>query len=219
MRAARELWSPLGAALALTAAVLFFGGSSGNSTLPWVGGAAIVLAAAFVAAWGLPVGAATLLPLVGFAFWCAVSVAWSIEPDRTWDYANRTGVYVAFAIVGMFVAGRTRELALGFAALLGAVCVWALAGKVLEVSARIMIGVDAGLTLRKEGRVGRSAGRSVSAALIAACTSRAAPSSSRSPTRAEASRLRASSSRRGSSCRASGSRVSPPWSQRACRRR
>src|SRR5438105_7926103 len=149
MRAARELWSPLGAALALTAAVLFFGGSSGNSTLPWVGGAAIVLAAAFVAAWGLPVGAATLLPLVGFAFWCAVSVAWSIEPDRTWDYANRTGVYVAFAIVGMFVAGRTRELALGFAALLGAVCVWALAGKVFP-----WLHEDYGRITRLRGPVG-----------------------------------------------------------------
>ena len=130
MRAARELWSPLGAALALTAAVLFFGGGSGNSTLPWIGGAAIVLAAAFVAARGVPAGAAMLLPFVALALWCAVSVAWSIEPDRSWDYANRTVVYVAFAIVGIFLAGRTRELALGLSALLGAVCVWALAGKV-----------------------------------------------------------------------------------------
>src|SRR5262245_52565490 len=39
-----------------------------------------------------------------------------------------------------------------------------------------MIGVAAGLDLRKVGEEGRSAGRSVSAALIAACTSRAAPS-------------------------------------------
>jgi len=130
MRAARELWSPLGAALALTAAVLFFGGGSGNSTLPWIGGAAILLAAAFVAGRGLPGGAVTLLPFVGLALWCAASVVWSIEPDRSWAYANRTLVYVAFAVVGMFVAGRTRELALGLSALLGAVCVWSLAGKV-----------------------------------------------------------------------------------------
>ena len=39
---ARELWSPLGAALVLVAAVLFFGGGSGSSTLPWIGGAAIL---------------------------------------------------------------------------------------------------------------------------------------------------------------------------------
>jgi hypothetical protein len=130
MRAARELWSPLGAALALTAAVLFFGGSSGASTLPWVGGAAILLAAAFTAARGLPPGWPAILPLAALGLWLALSVAWSIEPDRSWDYANRSLVYVAFAIVGAFVAGRTRELALGLAALLGAVCAWSLAGKV-----------------------------------------------------------------------------------------
>src|SRR5262249_52467978 len=49
-------------------------------------------------------------------------------------------------------------------------------GTVFEVSARIMIGVAAGLDLRNDGRDGRSLGRSVSAALMAACTSRAAPS-------------------------------------------
>lgn len=131
MRAARELWSPVGAALALTAAVLFFGGGSGNSTLPWIGGAAILLAAAFVALRGLPPGSVALLPLAALALWCAASVAWSIEPDRSWDYANRTVVYVAFAVVGAFVAGRTRELAAGLAVLLGAVCIWSLAGKVV----------------------------------------------------------------------------------------
>jgi hypothetical protein len=130
MRAAWELWSPLGAALALTAAVLFFGGGSGNSTMPWIGGAAILLAAVFAATRGLPPGMVTLLPLIGLAVWCAASIGWSIEPDRSWDYANRAVVYVAFAIVGAYVAGRTRELAVGLGALLGAVCVWSLAGKV-----------------------------------------------------------------------------------------
>src|SRR5690349_17133681 len=103
MRAARELWSPLGAALVLTAAILFLGGGSGNSTLPWIGGAAILLAVAFIAARGLPGGTLPLLPFAAFALWCAASVAWSIEPDRSWDYANRTLVYVAFALVGTFV--------------------------------------------------------------------------------------------------------------------
>jgi hypothetical protein len=131
MRAARELWSPLGAALALTAAVLFFGGGSGNSTLPWIGGAAILLAAAFAATRGLPQGMVMLVPLIALALWCAASVVWSIEPDRSWDYANRTVVYAAFAIVGAYVAGRTRELAVGLGILLGAVCAWSLAGKVV----------------------------------------------------------------------------------------
>src|SRR3972149_5103937 len=39
-----------------------------------------------------------------------------------------------------------------------------------------MIGAAAGFILRKLGGVGRSDGRSLAAALIAACTSRAAPS-------------------------------------------
>ncbi len=47
---------------------------------------------------------------------------------------------------------------------------------VLEVSARMRIGAAAGLDLRNVGSVGRSLGRSVGAALRAACTSRAAPS-------------------------------------------
>lgn len=149
MRAARELWSPLGAALALTAAILFFGGGSGNSTLPWVGGAAIVLAVAFVAARGLPAGTVTLLPFAALALWCALSIIWSIEPDRSWDYANRTAVYVGFAVLGMFVAGRTRELAFGLAALLGAVCVWSLAGKVFP-----FIYEDYGRIARLRGPIG-----------------------------------------------------------------
>src|SRR5947208_11915902 len=127
---ARELWSPLGAALVLVAAVLFFGGGSGSATLPWIGGAAIARAAGLVATRGFPQGAIALLPLAALAIWCAASVGWSIEPDRSWDYANRAVVYAAFAIVGAYVAGRTRELAVGLGVVLGAVCAWSLAGKV-----------------------------------------------------------------------------------------
>ena len=45
-----------------------------------------------------------------------------------------------------------------------------------EVSARIMIGESAGLTFRYVGLLGMLAGRFARAALMAACTSRAAPS-------------------------------------------
>jgi O-antigen ligase/polysaccharide polymerase Wzy-like membrane protein len=127
---ARELWSPLGPALALVAAILFFGGASGSSTLPWIGGAAILLVVGFVATRGVPQGAIALLPLAALALWCAASVGWSIEPDRSWDYANRAVVYTAFAIVGAYAAGRTRQLAVGLGVILGAVCAWSLAGKV-----------------------------------------------------------------------------------------
>ncbi len=47
---------------------------------------------------------------------------------------------------------------------------------VFEVSAKMRIGEADGLNLRKLGSVGMSEGRSLSAALSAACTSRAAPS-------------------------------------------
>ena len=72
-----------------------------------------------------------MLPLAGLAVWCAASIAWSIEADRSWDYANRTFIYLVFALVGTYLAGRIGQLAIGFAALLAAVCVWSLAAKVV----------------------------------------------------------------------------------------
>jgi len=131
VRVARELRSPLGPALALTAAALFAGGGFGSSTLPWLGAAAALLSVAAVALGGVPGRLWTLAPLAALAAWSACSVAWSIEPDRSWDYADRAFVYLAFALVGTTLAGRTRALAAGLGALLGAVCAWALAGKVL----------------------------------------------------------------------------------------
>ncbi len=50
---------------------------------------------------------------------------------------------------------------------------------VLDVSARIRIGEAAGFDFRKLGSDGMSAGRSAAAALMAACTSWAAPTMSR----------------------------------------
>ena len=78
-----------------------------------------------------PAGCSPFAPLALLAVWSAVSIAWSIEPDRSWAYANRGLVYLAFALVGAFAAERLKELMYGLAALLGAVCVWTLAGKAL----------------------------------------------------------------------------------------
>ena len=52
-------------------------------------------------------------------------------PTRSWEYANRALVYALFAALGLWLAARTRELALGLMVLLGAVVVWSLLGKVL----------------------------------------------------------------------------------------
>src|SRR5215212_9346566 len=121
----------LALALALVAAAAFFGGGAATGTLPWIGGAAVVAVAVLVATRGLPRGWQAVAPLVALAVWCAASVGWSDVGDRSWDYANRTLVYAAFAALGLFLADRTRGLATGLAAILGAVAVWSLAGKAL----------------------------------------------------------------------------------------
>jgi hypothetical protein len=131
MRAVRELSSPLTLALVLCGAALFFAHDPGDSRLPWLGIGALVLAGYLFATRSPPEGLVALVPLAGLALWCAVSIAWSVEPDRSWSYANRTVVYLAFALVGAYLAAEPRRLLHGFSILLGAVCVWALAGKVL----------------------------------------------------------------------------------------
>jgi O-antigen ligase len=129
MRAIREL--ALAAPLALTGYALFFGGGPGDGSIFWIGTLGLVALVALIAAFGVPGGALSLVPLALLASWMALSISWSALPDRSWDYADRTLVYLLFAALGLWFAGRTRELALGLCVLLGAVVVWALAGKVL----------------------------------------------------------------------------------------
>jgi hypothetical protein len=131
MRTARELSSPLTLALVLVGAALFFAHDPGDSSLPWLGIGALVLLGVLFATRAPPEGLVALVPLAALAVWCAVSISWSIEPDRSWSYANRTFVYLAFALVGAFLGAEPRRLLYGFCGLLGAVCVWSLAGKVL----------------------------------------------------------------------------------------
>jgi O-antigen ligase len=131
MRAIREL--PLAAPLLLVGLALFFGGGPGDGSLFWLGGGALLALLALLATQGAPGGSLALAPLAALAGWLALSISWSSLPDRSWDYADRTLVYLLFTLLGLWFATRTRELALGFAGLLGAVAVWALAGKVLPV--------------------------------------------------------------------------------------
>ncbi len=129
MRATHD-W-PLGAALVLSAGAMFAGGALGTGPLTWLGGGALLLVLVLLAVRGAPRGVLRLLPLAALAVWCAVSISWSTLPDASWDYANRTLVYLLFALVGLWLAGRLPQLAVGLAALLGAVAVWALLGKVV----------------------------------------------------------------------------------------
>src|SRR5438128_8758731 len=101
MRVTRQLLSPLGPALALTAAVFFFGDGPDSGSLPWIGGAAVLVAAVLAATYGAPRGVLALLPLAALVAWCGASIAWSIEPDRSWAYAIRGDVYLAFARDGV----------------------------------------------------------------------------------------------------------------------
>jgi hypothetical protein len=129
MRAIREL--PLAASLLLVGLALFFGGGPGYGSLPWLGGAALAVIVVLIAVRGVPSGWPRLVPFAALAAWLALSISWSALPDHSWDYANRTFVYLLFALLGLWLAGQRRELALGLMALFGAVLVWSLLGKVL----------------------------------------------------------------------------------------
>src|SRR2546423_2640249 len=95
----------------IAAAVLFSNGSS-DDPLIWIGGLAIVFAAvaavsATVGALAVPeltaLGLATFGCFAAFVGWQGLSLLWSIEPDRTWNYVNRALVYLAFFVLGLAV--------------------------------------------------------------------------------------------------------------------
>src|SRR5215831_16217896 len=124
-----------GAAAALCFASLFLSAGSSQSRLFWIGTAAVLVAAI---GWALqpptlPRPALVFfLVFAAFVLWQAASIAWSIQPARSWDYANRSLVYLAFAAVGALLGGvAPRKLTYGAAALLGALFLWSLAAKVV----------------------------------------------------------------------------------------
>ena len=134
----------LGSTAILGSAAVLFGGGSGDSSLTWIGAGSLGAAGAALAAalWGLsplPVlsrpALAFFAVLGAFVLWNGISVLWSIAPDRSWAYFNRGLVYLAFAVLGLFVGATVprayRGVAAGLALLLGIVVAWALAGKVV----------------------------------------------------------------------------------------
>jgi hypothetical protein len=132
--AAREALLPAVAA-ALAFSALFLSAGSSQSRLFWLGLGAVVVAAPgwIVAPPRLSVwGGLFFAALAAFVVWQGASIAWSIEPARSWDYTNRGLVYFAFAAAGALL-GRFPPHRLAFAAavLLGALFAWALAAKVV----------------------------------------------------------------------------------------
>src|SRR6478609_10838963 len=120
---------PLAAAGALVGVSALFSAGSSNGRLAWIGLVALVVAAAVVTA-GLvsaprPLLAreavAALVLLVAFVCWCGLSVLWSIEPDRSWDYLNRGLVYVALAVIGLALGAYVPRAERGWAFVLAAI--------------------------------------------------------------------------------------------------
>jgi O-antigen ligase len=123
------------AVAALVAGSLLFGHGPSDARLFWLGGAALLVTAV---GWAVrPVGlsragVAFFAVLGAFVFWQALSIHWSIQPAGSWDYANRTLVYLGFASAGALAAGVARErIAEVLAALLGLLFVVALVSKVV----------------------------------------------------------------------------------------
>jgi O-Antigen ligase/Tetratricopeptide repeat len=164
MRRAFDRWAAptlLGVGGLLAAVSTLFSSGSSNGRLVWIGLAALIVAAAVAAGGflGLPRPAlgreavAALVLLAAFVAWNGVSVLWSVEPDRSWDYFNRGLVYLAFAVVGVavgsFVPRAARAWAYVLAAALALPLGWALLTKAVPA-----IGSDTGRVARLSAPVG-----------------------------------------------------------------
>src|SRR5438874_1361690 len=94
----------------------------------WLGWRGLSLSASRTAWWGVGL-------LVGFAAWCALSLLWSVMPDRTWGEVNRAISYVLVLVLAMAVGSSARfaieRLALGVLAVVVLVAAYAFGGKVL----------------------------------------------------------------------------------------
>jgi O-Antigen ligase len=120
---------------ALAFSALFFAQGTTLSALVWIGGAAVVVAAlAGACAPGLAPEASVFLGLfAALAVWLGLTTLWSISPEDSWQYTNRTLVYVAFALLGAVVAARLprapERIAAAAAVLLALLLGWALLAK------------------------------------------------------------------------------------------
>src|SRR5438094_3046635 len=128
-------------ATVVVSAVLFSNGSS-DDPLIWIGGLAIAFAAAAVVSatvgtLAVPalsaLGLATAGCFAGLVVWQGFSMLWTIEADRTWNYVNRSVVYLAFLVLGLALGTMRRapRFAAGWLAVVTAAAIgWALATKI-----------------------------------------------------------------------------------------
>lgn len=127
----------------LVLGAVFFGGGSGDDAVPWLGGLAVLAAAAVSGAAALGAlpfprldrGGAVALGAAGaLVAWTGVSVVWSIAGDRSWAALGKGLVYVAFLVLGLAVAAAAspraaRTVAALAAGVLGLALAWALLGR------------------------------------------------------------------------------------------
>jgi O-Antigen ligase len=116
---------------------LFFGESTSDWRLFWIGAFAVIAVVVLLGR-SVPVpggaGLACLALLAALAAWVGVTMAWSVAPDLSWAAFDRILVYLAFALLALLgtrVPQPARTIAGGLALLLGLVLLWALAGKVI----------------------------------------------------------------------------------------
>src|SRR3954454_10025528 len=129
----------LGAGGVLAAVSALFSAGSSGGRLVWIGVAALAVATAVVvgALAGLPrptfsrEAVVALRFFAAFVAWNGVSVIWSIEGDRSWAYFNRGLVYLAFAVIGLWLGPWVREWAYVLAGALALPLGWALLGKAI----------------------------------------------------------------------------------------
>ncbi len=127
---------------ALAFAAFFLARGTALSSLVWIGGfallavavaAAAILAGALAAPQLDAAGACLLVALFALGIWAGATTIWSVSPEDSWQYTNRTLVYAAFALLGAFAAALLRRpaetLARGFAVLLALLLGWALLAK------------------------------------------------------------------------------------------
>ncbi len=136
VRAPRERVEELApglAAAALSFCALFFGGGDVKAPLVWIGGLVLLLAALLLVRRPVLDAPAALLlgSLFGLAVWSGATTIWSISPDRSWQFTNRTVVYAGFALLGVLALPHASRPALARAAamLLALVVGWALLAK------------------------------------------------------------------------------------------
>lgn len=104
---------------ALLGAAFHGDGSSVGGILP-VGGAAVVLLAAWLLLVALgrgalpllgPAGVAVVASTLGLVAWTGLTVVWSIVPDRSWDAFNKTVAFAAFLGLGVVLGSAAGRIA------------------------------------------------------------------------------------------------------------